>query len=98
MKNLRTLKESLKNLFRGNAKVDRKGINGKQAIALTLASIGVVGMLTGCSTKTNDANVETPDTTISSETLDEQLAATEDRVQAILSENICTQKNCYLYL
>lgn len=89
MKNLRTLKESLKNLFRGNAKVDRKGINGKQAIALTLASIGIVGMLTGCSTKTNDANVETPDTTISSEALDEQLAAAEDHVQAILSENIC---------
>ena len=34
MKNLRTLKESLKNLFKGNAKVDRKGINGKKAIAI----------------------------------------------------------------
>ena len=67
MKNLRTLKESLKNLFKGNAKVDRKGINGKKAVALTLASISLVGMLTGCSPKTDEAVVEN-DTTISAET------------------------------
>ena len=88
MKNLRTLKESLKNLFKGNAKVDRKGINGKKAIALTLASISLVGMLTGCSPKTDEVVVEN-DTTISAETLNEQLSATEEKIQSILNENIC---------
>ena len=88
MKNLRTLKESLKNLFKGNAKVDRKGINGKKAVALTLASISLVGMLTGCSPKTDEAVVEN-DTTISAETLNEQLSATEEKIQSILNENIC---------
>ena len=88
MKNLRTLKESLKNLFKGNAKVDRKGINGKKAVALTLAPISLVGMLTGCSPKTDEAVVEN-DTTISAETLNEQLSATEEKIQSILNENIC---------
>ena len=88
MKNLRTLKESLKDLFKGNAKVDRKGINGKKAVALTLASISLVGMLTGCSPKTDEAVVEN-DTTISAETLNEQLSATEEKIQSILNENIC---------
>lgn len=88
MKNLRTLKESLKSLFKGNAKVDRKGINGKKAVALTLASISLVGMLTGCSPKTDEAVVEN-DTTISAETLNEQLSATEEKIQSILNENIC---------
>lgn len=89
MKNLRTIKESLINLFKGNAKVDRKGINGKKAVALALASVSLVGMLTGCTPKTNDATTDVPETTVSGDTLDEQLAATEDRVQAILNENIC---------
>ena len=61
MKNLRTLKESLKNLFKGNAKVDRKGINGKQAVALSLASISLIGMLTGCTPKTNDVTNDVAD-------------------------------------
>lgn len=92
MKNLRTIKGALIDLFQGNAKVDRDGLSGGKKVGITLTAAGIALLLSACGSgevvETTVPETTVPETTISGEVLSEQLTATEDRVQAILSENV----------